>query len=171
MSSYMMYHKALLFNDPTTALEILRAPNPRKAKALGRKVANFNEKVWLAHRSPIVEAGTHAKFTRAAVPDEAALHRGSGSGSDGAAARRVGPGGLRAALLETGDRLLVEASPFDPIWGVGFAAADAERNREHWGLNLLGKALMAVRARFREEEAAEEQARAAREEEERVVEA
>ena len=55
-------------------------------------------------------------------------------------------------LLETGDRLLVEASPNDRIWGVGYSAANAEANRGNWGGNLLGKALMRVRDRLRAEE-------------------
>jgi ribA/ribD-fused uncharacterized protein len=58
---------------------------------------------------------------------------------------------LKDWLLETGDRELVEASPFDRIWGVGYAEKDAERNRGRWGQNLLGKALMEVRKRVREE--------------------
>jgi ribA/ribD-fused uncharacterized protein len=36
---------------------------------------------------------------------------------------------LRRMLLATGERELVEASPYDRIWGVGFAEKDAERNR------------------------------------------
>lgn len=74
------------------------------------------------------------------------------------------------ALLDTGDRELVEvskvceneslkmqklsslqASPTDRIWGVGFAAANAEANRESWGENRLGKAIMNVRERLRKE--------------------
>lgn len=58
---------------------------------------------------------------------------------------------LRAKLLATGDRELVEASPLDRVWGVGYAAENAEKNREKWGENLLGVALMKVRQRFREE--------------------
>jgi predicted NAD-dependent protein-ADP-ribosyltransferase YbiA (DUF1768 family) len=71
------------------------------------------------------------------------------------------------ALLATGDRELVEASariscfryeadeiqasPTDRIWGVGFGAADAEANREKWGENRLGKAIMAARDQIRKE--------------------
>jgi ribA/ribD-fused uncharacterized protein len=58
---------------------------------------------------------------------------------------------LRAMLLATGERELVEASPMDRIWGVGFAADNAGQNRVRWGQNLLGKALMNVRAKLREE--------------------
>jgi ribA/ribD-fused uncharacterized protein len=62
---------------------------------------------------------------------------------------------MRKWLLATGERELVEASPMDRIWGVGFAAKDAGVNRHRWGQNLLGKALMVVRTRLREEEAKE----------------
>lgn len=58
---------------------------------------------------------------------------------------------LRAQLLATGQRELVEASPFDRVWGVGFVEADAEKNRGRWGENLLGVALMEVRRRLRED--------------------
>ena len=61
---------------------------------------------------------------------------------------------LKRRLLETGDRELVEASPTDTIWGVGFDAQNAEFHREDWGQNLLGKAIMAVRKRIREEQPA-----------------
>ena len=55
-------------------------------------------------------------------------------------------------LLETSDRLLVEASPYDRTWGVGYSASKAEANRSNWGENLLGKALMRVRDRLRAQE-------------------
>jgi ribA/ribD-fused uncharacterized protein len=58
---------------------------------------------------------------------------------------------LRAMLLETGDRELVEASPFDRIWGIGFGEKNAGAHRHRWGQNLLGKALMSVRERLRKE--------------------
>lgn len=61
---------------------------------------------------------------------------------------------MRKWLLATGERELVEASPMDRIWGVGFGAREAGANRHRWGQNLLGKALMEVRKRLREEEAA-----------------
>jgi ribA/ribD-fused uncharacterized protein len=59
---------------------------------------------------------------------------------------------LKEMLLATGERELVEASPLDRIWGVGFAEKNAESNRHRWGENLLGKALMSVRERLRKEE-------------------
>lgn len=128
---YMMYQKAKLFGDDRIAEEVLGGAelHPRTIKTLGRKVKGFDETTWVAERERIVEEGTWLKMTRPA-------HDG-----------QVNLGEL---LLATGDRELVEASPYDQVWGVGFRAKDAERNRERWGLNLLGKALMAVRERLRE---------------------
>lgn len=72
--------------------------------------------------------------------------------ADSAQAQTIRARSFRAALLATGDRLLVEASPFDSTWGIGFAAKDADAKRERWGSNLLGHCLMDVRERFRKEE-------------------
>ena len=54
---------------------------------------------------------------------------------------------LQEFLLGTGERVLVEASPVDRIWGAGLAADDDRIADPHsWrGLNLLGFALMTVR--------------------------
>lgn len=60
-------------------------------------------------------------------------------------------GDLRKQLLATGTRDLVEASPRDRIWGIGFGWKNAEKQRQRWGLNLLGKALVEVRERLRGE--------------------
>lgn len=59
---------------------------------------------------------------------------------------------MKKMLLDTGDRELVEASPVDRIWGVGFGEDVAEGRREEWGLNLLGKCLERAREMIREEE-------------------
>lgn len=59
---------------------------------------------------------------------------------------------LGRKLLATGDRLLVEAAPHDRVWGIGYAEAHALSNREHWGENRLGKALMVVRAQLQREQ-------------------
>ena len=137
----MMYQKALLFSDPDAASKILAATHPREVKHLGRQVSNFSEPLWLAQREAIVRRGSLLKFTRP-------VNREDG--------QWVVPDGrdLKAALLGTGQRELVEASPTDRIWGIGFGEARAgEVGRQKWGLNLLGKALMAVRGELREAEA------------------
>ena len=53
-----------------------------------------------------------------------------------------------------------EASSFDRIWGIGYEASNAEANKDHWGQNLLGKALMRVRDRIRAEGAAQSTSKA-----------
>ena len=119
-----MYHKAIVFDDQEIADKIALEPKAKNQKALGRKVKGFDDKKWKAKREEIVEEGNWWKFTQSKE------------------------GGLSKMLLETGDRLLVEASPYDRIWGVGYGAANAEANRDNWGENLLGKALMRVRDRL-----------------------
>ncbi|MBX3154731.1 MAG: NADAR family protein [Deltaproteobacteria bacterium] len=118
---YMMHGKAVLFGDAETAAEILAADHPRKHKALGRKVRNFDDARWKAHRTEIVRAGNRAKFTQ--NPD------------------------LLAVLLATRGTTLVEASPYDRIWGIGLAATDARaQDPKQWkGQNLLGKILTELR--------------------------
>ncbi|MBQ1048182.1 NADAR family protein [Micromonospora sp. C51] len=118
---YMMWRKATLFGDDAIAERILTAPHPHAAKALGGRVANFDQQTWDAHRFDIVVAGNLAKF---------------GQHAD-----------LRVFLRGTGQRVLVEASPVDRIWGIGLTRDDpAAFDPNRWqGLNLLGFALMQVR--------------------------
>ncbi|MFI6814871.1 NADAR family protein [Nonomuraea sp. NPDC050328] len=121
---YMMAHKAWLFGDHEAASEILAARHPGEAKAVGRTVRGFDEQTWNAHRFDIVVRGSLAKFGQ--HPD------------------------LRRFLLSSGNRVLVEASPVDRIWGIGLTADDeGAASPERWrGLNLLGFALMTVRERL-----------------------
>ncbi|RVX40346.1 hypothetical protein EDD27_2751 [Nonomuraea polychroma] len=118
---YMMAHKAWLFGDDETATKILAAGHPGEAKKLGRTVSGFDEAVWQARRFDIVVRGNVAKF---------------GQHAD-----------LRTFLLGTSNRVLVEASPRDRVWGIGLTAGDerAASPRTWQGLNLLGFALMAAR--------------------------
>jgi ribA/ribD-fused uncharacterized protein len=122
---YMMWRKAKLFGDDDTAARVVAAGHPRQAKMLGRRVRDFDEPTWLAHRYEIVVDASVAKFGQ--HPH------------------------LREFLLRTGDRVLVEASPTDRIWGIGLAASDARTgDPAQWiGLNLLGFALMQARAMLR----------------------
>lgn len=119
---WMMWSKAILFGDTAAAEKIVTATHPHLAKTLGRQVREFDQAVWEAQRYRIVVAGSIAKFSQ--HPD------------------------LQDYLLGTGDRVLVEASPVDPIWGIGLAADDSRaQDPAQWrGLNLLGFALMDARA-------------------------
>jgi ribA/ribD-fused uncharacterized protein len=122
---YMMAAKARLFGDAESAERIRRAAGPAAAKALGRQVTGFDEERWAAGRLDVVVTGNLAKFGQ--------------------------HGDLRQFLLSTGDRVLVEASPSDTVWGIGMDAADERATSpDRWtGLNLLGFALMEVRQRLR----------------------
>lgn len=121
---FMMVQKAGLFGDMDTREQILRAPTSSAAKSLGRHVRGFREEDWIDHRFEIVVRGNEAKF---------AQHRGLG-----------------IFLRQTAPKVLVEASPFDQIWGIGLRDDNLMAiDPNHWrGLNLLGFALMEVRARL-----------------------
>ncbi|MCP5160741.1 MAG: NADAR family protein [Hahellaceae bacterium] len=119
---YMMAAKARLFGDHDIAEKILRAGHPGEAKKLGREIAGFDEARWQQHRFDIVVTGNLAKFSQNQS--------------------------LKTFILSTGQRVLVEASPVDSVWGIGLACYAKEAcEPEHWpGLNLLGFALMEVRS-------------------------
>ncbi|MCF6141079.1 NADAR family protein [Flavobacterium sp. K77] len=124
---WMMAQKALLFNDQEIYNKIIIAKSPAEAKALGRQVRNFDEQTWNNKRLDIVVRGSLEKFTQQKD--------------------------LKEFLLNTKERVLVEASPVDRIWGMGLTA-DSEKaeNPKQWnGLNLLGFALMEARDIIRNE--------------------
>lgn len=118
---WMMAKKAELFKDNEVLPKIIKANSPAEAKKLGREVKNYNETLWLAARFEIVKEGNYHKFSQ---NEE-----------------------LKTFLLNTKDRVLVEASPVDAIWGIGIASDHKDvMNPAKWkGLNLLGFALMEVR--------------------------
>lgn len=122
---WMMARKARLFEDAEAEAAALAARTPAEAKKAGRLVRGFDDAVWERERYGIVVTGSRHKFA-----------------SDPA---------LRAFLLGTGSRVLVEASPVDRIWGIGLAADDPRAtDPARWrGLNLLGFALMEARERLR----------------------
>ena len=121
---YMMYGKAKLFDDALAMANILKANNPGAAKAEGRKVRNFNQERWNENKFDLVVNANLAKFK--------------------------GNAELKEFLLKTGERVLVEASPVDRVWGVGLSEdSEAVSNPNRWkGENLLGFALMEVRERL-----------------------
>lgn len=125
---WMMAKKAELFGQIVMMEKILAAKSPAEAKKLGRKVSNFDPKIWSEKCFDIVCEGNYHKFSQ---------HED-----------------LKEFLLNTKDRVLVEASPVDNIWGIGMAQDDdrAENPRLWKGSNLLGFALMEVRDRLKEDE-------------------
>ncbi len=117
----MMAKKALLFDDSISFQKIIKANSPSEAKQLGRNVVNFDQKIWDQHKFEIVVKGNFLKFT----------HNKE----------------LQDFLLGTNDNILVEANPYDRIWGIGLNENSPNvKNPLRWrGLNLLGFALMEVR--------------------------
>lgn len=122
MEQYMMYHKAMLFNDADIAERIMKTDNVGKIKALGRKIAGFEESIWSLNKYNIVYQGVFLKFTQ--------------------------NNELKNKLLSYGkDCIFAECAVQDKVWGIGLSMKDPDRlNILHWrGQNLLGKAITQVR--------------------------
>ena len=121
---YMMAKKAELFNDKHIYCYIMSSDSQREIKALGRKISGFNESVWVQNRERIVFDGNYAKFTQNEM--------------------------LKNYIIKQKGKIIVEASPYDRIWGIGLEASDNRvYNPNNWqGLNLLGFVLMEVRDRI-----------------------
>jgi ribA/ribD-fused uncharacterized protein len=117
---YMMAEKARLFKDGETEAKILATANPRKQKELGRQVKGFDQAAWDAVCVEVVYRGNLAKFSQ--NPE------------------------LLELLLATGDKIIAEASPVDPIWGIGMAEDNPSvTDMSLWGKNLLGNVIMRIR--------------------------
>lgn len=121
---FMMYCKAGRFRDTDTQRQILVTPDPKKQKALGKGTKGFYDAYWDEVKSEVVVAGNMAKFAQNS--------------------------GLRGKLMETGNRLLVEAASKDRVWGIGYTEKHALHFRSKWGENRLGKALVEVRENLRQ---------------------
>ena len=121
---YMMAEKARLFDDEEIRAQILKTSDPAICKKLGRKVRNFNQEKWNKNRENIARKGNFYKFSQNAK--------------------------LREFLLSTGDKILVEASPRDRIWGIGMGKSNPDAlDPAKWrGRNLLGFSIMSVRKKI-----------------------
>ncbi|MDI2091840.1 NADAR family protein [Commensalibacter oyaizuii] len=118
---WMHWRKAIAFGDEAVAQKILKAKSPFEQKKLGRQVANFNANIWEVVAQDIVFRGNIAKFSQ----NEKLLEK----------------------LAQSKGTLVVEASPYDAIWGIGLAANDPRAmDKTQWqGKNLLGYILTEVR--------------------------
>ena len=121
MEQYMMYQKAIRFQDISIAEEILATQDVAQIKELGRSVSGYNDNIWSGIRQIVVYKGLKAKFAQ----------------NDN----------LRRQLVGTQDAILAECAVKDCIWGIGLSMHDPNRlNLEQWrGKNLLGYTLMMVR--------------------------
>lgn len=124
MEQYMMYKKAMCFDDQLVASKILETKDVAEIKALGRQVSNYNDSIWNGMRQILIYEGLLAKFTQ---------------NED-----------LKEKLISTGDAILAECAVKDRIWGIGLSMTSPKRlDIYQWnGQNLLGYALMLVRNRI-----------------------
>lgn len=121
MEQFMMYKKAVCFEDDEIAARILKTKEVSEIKALGRRVAGYDDNIWNGVRQIIVYQGLIEKF----MQNEE----------------------LKDKLLKTGKSILAECAVKDTIWGIGLSMNDPDRFEiAKWkGQNLLGYTLMMVR--------------------------
>lgn len=125
---WMMAEKARIFSDNDILEKILKSNDPKTIKELGRQISFFDEDVWNQRKYDIVYEGNLLKFSQ----DES----------------------LKSFLLGTENKILVEASPYDKIWGIGMKQdEEGVRSPKNWkGQNLLGFALMEVRDKLKNQD-------------------
>ena len=119
----MMASKAMLFADEESFKNILKTPNPKSVKALGRKVKNFDPEIWDKYKKYIVKLAVLGKF----------LYNPE----------------LKEKLLNTGNKYIAEDSPYDKVWGIGTKSLKHKQNKTWPGQNLLGEIIMEVREELR----------------------
>ena len=95
MEQYMMYEKAVLFNDMEIAAQILKLSDAATVKSLGRAVRNYNDVLWNGVRQIVIYKGLIQKFSQ----NES----------------------LKKQLLETSPHILAECAVNDKIWGIGLS--------------------------------------------------
>jgi ribA/ribD-fused uncharacterized protein len=120
-----MYHKAITMGDVPSASRMLSASSPAEVKRIGRQVCNWDAAKWRSVRNQVMLTTLWLK---------ASQHED-----------------VRCFLLETGDSIIAEASPFDTVWGIGVSVSDkSAKDKTKWkGLNLLGETWMKVRETLR----------------------
>jgi ribA/ribD-fused uncharacterized protein len=120
-------HKAILFDDKAAFNAVMNSDDPAVQKRAGRLIENFDQTVWDQNKVELMQLAVYLKFSQ---------------NED-----------LKKILLDTGDKILVEASPYDKIWGIGMGADHKDiLDESKWnGENLLGKVLMEVRDLIRED--------------------
>lgn len=127
---YMMYHKAVMFDDAKAAHAILwEETDPKRQKMWGRRVKGFDEKLWNEKAEEIVFRGNLAKFSSSEE--------------------------MRNALLSTRKAILAELNGHDKIWATGLSSARdhrAQRPSKWPGQNKLGRVLERVRDVLQEEQ-------------------
>lgn len=119
---FMMYFKALVCEDYNSAKLIMNALFPHEQKKLGRQIKNFSEDIWTEEVSmAVVYIANYLKFTQYKS--------------------------LRKYLIDDPSKEIVEASPYDKIWGIGLSADKPQAwHKNSWrGENRLGRCITKVR--------------------------
>uniref|UniRef100_A0A914H4G1 NADAR domain-containing protein n=1 Tax=Globodera rostochiensis TaxID=31243 RepID=A0A914H4G1_GLORO len=128
---FYMYYKARIFGDEGSAVAILRSRDPKAIKQFGAQIRLFDTALWRKVSILVMLIANWKKFEQNPM--------------------------LRQQLFETGDALLVEASPSDIYWGIGIHVdnTDRVRNIKSWqtkSKNVMGRLLTRIRDTFKERE-------------------
>ena len=116
-----MSQKARLFNDKSALEMILKEENPKKQKALGKRIKGFNQQTWHDHAKGLCSPGIEAKI----------LQNPS----------------IKDLLVSTGNRKIGEANPHDNFFGIGLHLNDAKSCK---GKNIMGFILEDIRTKLNE---------------------
>lgn len=121
VDQYLMYQKALTFNDEEAAKRIIAVNDPAVVRDFGRKVRNYDDEIWKGKRQLILNDAIQMKFSQNAD--------------------------LQGMLVNTGDALLAECNPHEATYGIGVSIfTKGIDNKENWdGANLTGHTLMNYR--------------------------
>ena len=124
VEQYVLRQKAFLFKDSNLIRRVMEAKTTRELKAVDVRVQNFDPSLWDEEKIKIMVAGNMLKFSQN---------------------RDLGQKLVSTMLASKQGSFLAFISPTDRIWGTGSESS----NPVHWkGENLLGKAMMMVRARL-----------------------
>lgn len=118
---YFMYLKCSCFEDEEGMEKCKKTPDPKKVKAIGRTIFEYDDDVWALLRDEAMFMANKPKYEQNPL--------------------------LAKKLIETDGYRLVEASPVDKVWGIGLAEDDPRALKpDQWrGGNGLGLCLERVR--------------------------
>ena len=146
----------MICGDHVTAAKIMNTSDPRRQKSLGRSVRNYDDIKWKTVCQQVVKDGNYAKVSGTFEISNFIII--AMLISDGVNHSKLlflflqfsQNEHLKAKLMETAGTVLVEASPWDTLWGIGLYANDPRAlHRKTWkGKNWLGFILTELREEF-----------------------
>jgi len=89
---WMMQQKAILFGDEEMARKIMETDDPKRMQRMGRKIRGLDQEIWDEYSYDIVYKGNTHKFAQ--------------------------DNNILKSLRQTTGTTLIEASPYDRIWGI-----------------------------------------------------